>query len=235
MLYPSLSSTTGKLTTVHTELYQAPEDSLDITNSRRKNTDLKDLPSISDEYLSDSDDHLSLAYPESTAVKTNLLNVFFPESTLPSLNEMKFVKWSGEQVNGLAQSRETTEYAMAYRAEVGGCKEGERVLYKEGEVIDLFCYGHPEEPESMKVGSIRGAVVPPKDSKDVKSIDSDMKPVKFSLAALQGAASESSTIRVAKAARTTPTSKVDDTPERVPVDLNRHEHGHDRIPGTGLR
>ncbi|KAJ5312452.1 hypothetical protein PENANT_c027G04164 [Penicillium antarcticum] len=134
LLYPSFPGTkTAAIATVHTELYQPPEEFAHTSNLDDKNIqDLVDpTQPLSGEFTSGLRsvekplNHASTIMP--------LLDLF--SAGLPDLDVMPLLGYDGEQITTAGYNKQTEEYAKQFRIHYGGCTKNTDLS------AELFCVG----------------------------------------------------------------------------------------------
>jgi hypothetical protein len=135
-LYPNLDSD-ETLVTIHNDLYQPPEE---YSNEINPNTRLAETTDSAAEFAADPAHHLSLHHTEIPLASASLLNLFFPKSTLPSVNDMTLLSWDGDMITRDDLELSAYDFSDVFKIEVGGCEGfgiGSRI---QGSADDLFCY-----------------------------------------------------------------------------------------------
>ncbi|KAG0652963.1 hypothetical protein D0Z07_0477 [Hyphodiscus hymeniophilus] len=128
MLYPNFEGSDG-LATLHTELYQSPEEY----------PEPEQQPS-SNELTADPAHHLSLKQKEAPLVTKSLLSILPFEADLPTVPEMPLLSWDGKPVTPVEAKSSAESYRQIFRHRIGGCdttaRDKPRVALAAG---DLFC------------------------------------------------------------------------------------------------
>jgi hypothetical protein len=156
MLYPSFAShEASAIVTVHTDLYQPPEEFLKPKATTSDPSELDAADSVNAEAIltAHSDTSASSRSAESTTLTTSsilplLFKKFTPSLdssgafTLPSLTDLQILSFAGEPLSRIASSRQAESYAEELSFNIGGCRmDRERMATSSWTVDDLFCAG----------------------------------------------------------------------------------------------
>jgi hypothetical protein len=128
-LYPNFKDTDA-LATVHTELYQPPEE-----YSHDPEMEAPDL----DSDLTADPEH-PLKHAEVPLISKSLLNALPNNGDLPKMIDLPLLAWSGERLEVAEVEENAADYSRIFRHEIGGCEvaavEKQRTGLTAG---DLFC------------------------------------------------------------------------------------------------
>jgi len=128
-LYPNFENP-DVLATMHSELYQAPEEYMEELDEEGSGTEL----------TADPTRYKSLSKGEKPLAMKSLLKILPFKGVLPKISEMPILSWDGEvtSFSGILDSADS--YAKVFRREIGGCEEAaaekSQVSLLAG---DLFC------------------------------------------------------------------------------------------------
>jgi hypothetical protein len=153
MLYPSfVSDEASAIATVHTDLYQPPEEFLEPKAGTSDPSELDTADSVDAETLLTADrDISSLRSAESTTLTPlSILPLFFKKFTpsldssgafaLPNLSDLQILSFAGEPLSRREWSTQADVYAEELSFNIGGCgMDSERVVASSWTVDDLFC------------------------------------------------------------------------------------------------
>jgi hypothetical protein len=158
MLYPSFAShAASAIVTVHTDLYQPPEEFLksEAIVSDPSELDTADLVNAGIILTAHSESSAVLQSAESTTVTaSSILPFLFPKFTpslqssgdfmLPSLTDLRMLSFAGEPVSRIALMSQAESYAEEFLRNSGGCgMDSERTAASGWSADDLFCLdGH---------------------------------------------------------------------------------------------
>lgn len=134
-IYPNFENQDA-LATVHTDLYQPPEEFLEEVNA--KSTDLDELTADpAQHHLSAPEIH------ESKLLTTPLLNILPFKGKLPNIMDLPMVTWNGHRLRDAADMVPISlQYSKVFAREVGGCGENSVSKIRTAmSAADLFCLG----------------------------------------------------------------------------------------------
>jgi hypothetical protein len=167
MLYPSFASHEASvIVTVHTDLYQPPEEFLKSKASTSDSDELDAADSINAGAIltAHSDTSASLRSSENTPLATSsilplLFKKFTPSLdsngafTLPSLSDLQILSFAGEPLSRIASSSQADSYTEEFSFNAGGCRmDSERIPASSWTADDLFCLdGHGGALETASV------------------------------------------------------------------------------------
>ncbi|TGO20596.1 hypothetical protein BPAE_0283g00080 [Botrytis paeoniae] len=159
-LYPHFESWDA-LSTIHTELYTAPEEYMGESDEAI-------------DFTANPTEHLSLKHKEEPLISASLQTLL---SDLPvEIAEMQLIGWDGESINNEKLQLKAKDYSRIFRHEIGGCANGvaekERIYMLVG---DLFCSGN-EPLQSLEQPLEPPAPLVPKATSVLESKDTDVKP-----------------------------------------------------------
>jgi hypothetical protein len=167
MLYPSFAShEASAIVTVHTDLYQPPEEFLKSKATTSDPSELDAADSVNAEAIltAHSDTSASSRSAESTTLTTSsilplLFKKFTPSLdssgafTLPSLTDLQILSFAGEPLSRIASSSRADSYAEELSFNVGGCRmDSERMATSSWTADDLFCPG--EHLDAVRTASV---------------------------------------------------------------------------------
>ncbi|KAL1967910.1 hypothetical protein VTN77DRAFT_2327 [Rasamsonia byssochlamydoides] len=141
MLYPSFPATQAfSLATVHNELYQPPEEFVFHDSPDSEPNDV----ALDIEHKLTEDTVLELGSIERPVSKASTLTTLLHKlpQHLPDLSSLPLLSYNGEKLSDQEAEHEAREYARAFSADIGGCREippkgeGEKDLWS---VEDIFC------------------------------------------------------------------------------------------------
>jgi hypothetical protein len=129
-IYPNFKST-EVLATMHTELFQLPEEYLDEPEVASPDFDF-DLT---------ADPAHPFKRTEATLLSKSLLSALPSNGDLPAMAEMPLLSWDGGLVEVAEIEHQAADYSRIFQHEIGGCDvsvaQKKRVGLKAG---DLFCF-----------------------------------------------------------------------------------------------
>ncbi|RYP44731.1 hypothetical protein DL768_008836 [Monosporascus sp. mg162] len=133
-LYPG-EETAKNLATVHSELYQLPEEYAREGNSRKFVAD-----DATDEEV-EAARKRALSETESSLAPMSLLDSLPNGGELPPLNKLPLLSWDGRKTDFVAVDESAAAYATEFRSTVGGCSTGNNEDYSAEDLLtqDLFC------------------------------------------------------------------------------------------------
>lgn len=149
-LYPNLPSTS--LATVHTELYQSPEE---FSHGAEMEVHLSDLSDPATILGADPSSHLSLSQREKSLTSTSLLNMLPNNGLMPLPAEMPVLAWDGRETDVTEMWELSVDYAKKFRRKRGNCGDAD-IVEKERVPLsakDLFCLDKAEDTEPTPVSS----------------------------------------------------------------------------------
>ncbi|KAL5352237.1 hypothetical protein ACLOAV_002184 [Pseudogymnoascus australis] len=138
MLYPQLTAGDA-LATVHTELYQPPEEFDKPKTETETTTD-------DGNFTADPAQHLSLQHKEFPLAHSSLVNMLPDNQLLAPLFSIPLLTWDGRIVDRIDLGDEAEEFSTKFRREVGGCKTPvpSKTRLVDVGVENLFCDGGGE-------------------------------------------------------------------------------------------
>lgn len=133
-IYPNFSDS-DFLATVHTELYQPPEEYL-----AEPETETPRPPESDDELTADPSQYISIHSPEKPLASKSLLNILPHEEIVPNIADMAILSWDGSSADTPGIIKEAIAYKKVFREQNGGCDEdSDEKVINEGSAKDLFC------------------------------------------------------------------------------------------------
>jgi hypothetical protein len=135
LLYPAFpASGAFSLATVHNELYRFPEE---YSDGKAKSADEPPTP-IDDPFKPLTADFGQLGAVEKPLSQASTVMPLLDEfsSELVDIDHLPVLSYQGNELSGLAFSRQTEEYAQQFRSRYGGCND-DRVVNVRPD--DLFC------------------------------------------------------------------------------------------------
>ncbi|RFU32857.1 hypothetical protein B7463_g3447, partial [Scytalidium lignicola] len=156
VVYPNFSSSDA-FATLHTELYQPPEEYL--TDPEMKSPK---APSLDDELTADPSQHLSLHSPEKSLASKSLLNVLAHKAVLPKISDMPILSWDGLDTKIEDIEKQVEAYQELFKEQIGGCDDGtvEQPVV-EGSAGDLLGELGVQEGRVYDINRGIGAVIRP--------------------------------------------------------------------------
>ena len=156
MFYPNYESTTfSAFATVHSELYQPPEE-----YTKKAINDQKDEspPALdpTDSFEADASTHARTKPrpPEPPLLTSSLLSLLPRDS--PSLSTLPHISYDARPFKASDRSASAADYAATFRREIGNCvvgngKNSDQPVFVERSADDLFCNLNdpPEQPPSQ--------------------------------------------------------------------------------------
>jgi hypothetical protein len=168
MLYPSFAShEASAIVTVHTDLYQPPEEFLKskVTASDPSELDTADSVNAGAILTAHSETSAVLESSERTTLTAFLiLPLLFPKFsphldssgtfTLPSLTNLRILSFAGEPLSQIASSSQAESYAEEFSLNAGACRsDSERQTASSWSADDLFCLdGHSGARKAASAG-----------------------------------------------------------------------------------
>lgn len=138
-LYPNFDGP-DSLTTLHTELYNPPEEYLGEPKTHVQPFD----PEAN--LTADPAEHRSQV--ETNLASKSLLTILPFDGDLPKVRDMPLLSWDGEAIDPMEIGQRAVKYSMLFRHEIGGCNilaaEKPRVDLTAG---DLFCLDNEAEDD----------------------------------------------------------------------------------------
>jgi hypothetical protein len=130
IIYPNFENE-DRLATLHNDLYSPPEE---------YSSEVKEKLDKSAELTADPTQYLSLKHPETSLIKTSLLNILPLNGELPKIWDMPLLSWDGKRVKGDEFRQQAVSYSVIFRREIGGCSEDDAEKVRvESFAGDLFC------------------------------------------------------------------------------------------------
>ena len=167
MFYPHYEATkSNAFATVHTELYQPPEE---FSNKIEKGHKDEDPPTLEPtDVLETSDTPNSQAkpyHPEYPLLKSSLVSLLPPFGDVPPLSTLPHISYDGAQLTAQSRVNQAEDYASTFRLKIGGCTSKNGKAVSESELVersanDLFCNldNPPEElPDRRNTGPLSRA------------------------------------------------------------------------------
>jgi hypothetical protein len=128
-IYPNFENH-DTLATIHTDLYQAPEEFAEDTSSQ---------PTESGVLTADPAKHIS-KHNEQKLLTSSLLNILPFKGDLPKISYLPLVTWDGHRIDATDANTLAAEYSKVFRKEIGGCGEDSKEKVRTGmSAADLFC------------------------------------------------------------------------------------------------
>jgi hypothetical protein len=129
-LYPNFKNMKA-LATLHTELYQLPEE---YSNE-------PEIPSPDDDSELTGGPLVPHKHAEARLISKSLLNTLPNDGDLPKMIDMPLLAWDGERVKVLDLEQHASEYSRIFQREIGGCDEATATEKKRAGLTagDLFC------------------------------------------------------------------------------------------------
>lgn len=133
-IYPNFENQ-DTLATVHTDLYQAPEEFAEEVDAQATDSDV---------LTADPAKHKS-PHSEQKLLTTSLLNILPFEGELPKIFGLPLITWDGHRIDAAEAGPLAVEYSKVFRREIGGCDEDSIEKTRVGmSVSDLFCLNDPK-------------------------------------------------------------------------------------------
>lgn len=127
-LYPNFKDTEA-LATVHTELYQLPEE---YSHDPQVET-----PGQGTDLTADPANH---KHTEAPLISKSLLNVLPNNGALPKIRDLPLLTWDGETIKVADIEKIAAKYSSIFRHEIGGCDATVVEKQRSGlTASDLFC------------------------------------------------------------------------------------------------
>ena len=147
MLYPSFAVNEGQaVVTIHSDLYQVPDENFEATTSDSipGSDQLNVLPKAGDPLTAQAElARAGSATESSSAYASAILSLMFPDSsisTLPSLNDIQRLGFTGELLSWEQSEDLADSYAGEFASSKGGCRGGsKRTTAVALGTDDLFC------------------------------------------------------------------------------------------------
>lgn len=158
MLYPHFDSDEA-IVTIHTELYQPPEEfsspsSLSSSSSDTTTTSSELPTNYNDIFTTDPStpppDPLTNT-PEAPLLTTSLLSLLPAEGDLPELTFIPLLSHAGDTITSADATTLATFFAGTFRSEIGGCTGGGAKPRRPLSASDLFCLEDDEDEEVDEV------------------------------------------------------------------------------------
>ena len=153
MFYPNYESTpSSAFATVHSELYQPPEEYTKKTMNDQKDESPPALdPTDSLEVDASTHARTKPRRPEPPLLTSSLLSLL--PRDLPSLSTLPHISYDARPLTASDRSASAADYAATFRREIGNCvvgnrKSGDQPAFVERSADDLFCNLNdpPEDP-----------------------------------------------------------------------------------------
>lgn len=146
MFYPNYESImSNAFATVHSELYQAPEE---YTKKPTKIENNESPPPLdpTDSFETDLSTHAKRKPhpPEPPLLTSSLLSLLPQAGYLPSLSTLPYISYDGQPASASDRTTSAADFAAAFRLDIGNCvprngKDANQPPFVERSADDLFC------------------------------------------------------------------------------------------------
>ena len=136
LLYPNFQSEDGTLATVHSDLYQVPEEFLN-----KKSRSSSPLPSTDSDFTADPASVKPPTKDEGVLLNSNLVSLLPAVGDLPELGNLPLLGYDGEKITDEQSGILSSVFSNTFRAQTGACEsEKEQTSRLFNIANDLFCH-----------------------------------------------------------------------------------------------
>ena len=136
LLYPNFPFEDTALATVHSDLYQVPEEFLN-----KKSQSSPSLPSIDSDFTADPATIKPPPKDEKVLLNANLVSLLPAAGDLPELGNLPLLEYNGEKITAEQSGILSFVFSNTFRAQTGACEsEKEQNPRQINSANDLFCH-----------------------------------------------------------------------------------------------
>ena len=141
MMYPNLPNEDASIATLHSELFEVPEE-FSNRRSRRRSIDKAGYEINPDDALT-ADETAPIAPPddEKPLLSSDLISVLPASGDLPEVANLPFISFNGHRLSTEELGRSAITFSETFRKETGACDNGQgENPYRANSAEDLFCH-----------------------------------------------------------------------------------------------